>query len=203
MSAAAPIDFYFDFSSPYGYLASTQIDALAERHGRTVTWRPFLLGAVFQHTGSQPLLSIPMKNDYAMIDMPRMARLYGVPIRMPSTFPFMAVPACRAFYWLVDQGREDTAKAFARAMFKAAFVDDRPVASPSNVVEIAGEVGVDGEALAAALKDPAMKSRLREEVDAAIARNVFGSPYIVVDGEPFWGADHLPLIERGLETGGW
>ena len=203
MSAAAPIDFYFDFSSPYGYLASTQIDALAERHGRTVAWRPFLLGAVFQHTGSRPLLDIPMKQDYAMIDMPRMARLFGVPIRMPSNFPFMAVPACRAFYWLVDQGREDTAKDVARAVFNAAFVDDRPVAAPANVLEIADEVGVDGEALAAALKGPALKARLREVVDAAIELGVFGSPYIVVDGEPFWGADHLPLVEKWLETGGW
>ena len=92
-----PIDFYFDFSSPYGYLASRRIDALAAKHGRTVNWRPHLIGAAFKATGSQPLLNIPMKGDYARIDIPRAARMHGVPFVMPERFPFLSVAAARAF----------------------------------------------------------------------------------------------------------
>ena len=108
----APIDFYFDFSSPYGYLAAEQIDDLAAKHGREVAWRPILLGAVFPQTGSQPLLNIPLKGDYARRDIERSARLLGISFQIPPGFPFMSVAACRAFYWLHDQ---DPAKAVARS----------------------------------------------------------------------------------------
>src|SRR3546814_10341238 len=86
-----PIDFYFDFSSPYGYLASEQIEALAARHGRTVAWRPILLGVVFQQTGGQPLLDIPLKGGYARHDLARSARLLGLPFQLPASFPFPSV----------------------------------------------------------------------------------------------------------------
>src|SRR3546814_6947662 len=79
-----PIDFYFDFSSPYGYLASEQIEALAARHGRTVACRPILLGVVFQQTGGQPLLDIPLKGGYARNDLARSARLLGLPSQLPD-----------------------------------------------------------------------------------------------------------------------
>lgn len=197
-----PIDFYFDFSSPYGYLASKRIDALAAKHGRSVNWRPHLLGAVFKTTGSQPLLNIPMKGDYARIDMPRAARLHGVPFVMPERFPFLSVAAARAFYWLHDS---DPAKAtdLARALYDAAFGEGRDIANAETVMEIAVGLGVDASALTAALADPAVKERLKTEVAAAIERGVFGSPYIFVDGEPFWGNDKLDDIDRWLETGGW
>lgn len=197
-----PIDFYFDFSSPYGYLASRRIDMIAAKHGRAVAWRPHLIGAVFAKTGSQPLVNIPMKGDYARIDMPRTARLYGIPFNPPDKFPFLSVAAARAFYWLSDS---DPAKAhdLAAALYIAAFGEGRDIASADNIVEIATGLGVDGEALREALGDPAVKARLKAEVAAAIERGVFGSPYIIVDGEPFWGNDKLEEIDRWLETGGW
>src|SRR3546814_15937795 len=94
-----PIDFYFDFSSPYGYLASGQIEALAARHGRTVAWRPILLGVVFQQSGGQPLLDIPRKGGYARHHHARPARLLGLPVQPPARFPFPAVAAFPGFYW--------------------------------------------------------------------------------------------------------
>lgn len=197
-----PIDFYFDFSSPYGYLASKRIDALAAKHGRTVNWRPHLLGAVFKTTGSQPLLGIPMKGDYARIDMPRAARLHGVPFVMPERFPFLSVTAARAVYWLGDSDPEKAAD-LARALYDAAFGEGRDIANTDTVMEIAVGLGIDAGALTAALGDPAVKERLKTEVAAAIERGVFGSPYIFVDGEPFWGNDKFAEIDRWLETGGW
>jgi len=197
-----PIDFYFDFSSPYGYLASRRIDGIAAKHGRSVTWRPHLIGAAFKTTGSQPLLSIPMKGDYARIDMPRAARLHGIPFVMPEKFPFLSVAAARAFYWLSDS---DPAKAhdLAAALYNAVFGEGRDITSADIIVEVAAGLGVDGDALREALGDPAVKARLKAEVAAAVERCIFGSPYIIVDGEPFWGHDKLEDVDRWLETGGW
>lgn len=199
---AAPIDFYFDFSSPYGYIASTRIDELARRHGRDVVWRPFLLGAVFKIVGSAPLLEYPMKGDYSRHDMMRTARQHGVPFRLPSAFPTSSLTACRVFYWLSGT-HADLAKPYARAIYRRYFVDDRPIEPPEHAVEVAATLGLDRPTVEAALQDPAVKAKLKAEVDAGIARGVFGSPFMFVDGEPFWGSDRLDQIERWLESGGW
>jgi len=187
---AAPIDFYFDFSSPYGYLASTRIDAMAARFGRTVTWRPFLLGAVFKTTGAGPLVDIPIKGDYARRDMPRTARRLGVPFVLPEPFPFLALAPSRAYWWAFD--RDPTAaRALARALYAAAFGDGRTLAEPETVADVAGAQGFDRAEVLAGLADPAVKARLKTETDAAIDLGVFGSPFVIVDGEPFWGHDRL------------
>lgn len=199
---AAPIDFYFDFSSPYGYLASTRIDDIAERHGRTVRWRPFLLGAAFKTTGQSPLTEQPLRGAYHRRDFARSARLLGVPFRLPDPFPFAAVAPSRAFYWLTDRDPV-AAKALARAVFEAAFVTGRAVASAELVAELGASVGIERAALQAALDDPEVKTRLRSETDAALALGAFGSPFIFVDGEPFWGSDRLDQVDRWLATGGW
>ncbi|MEX2628848.1 MAG: 2-hydroxychromene-2-carboxylate isomerase [Tistlia sp.] len=199
---AQPIAFYFDFSSPYGYLAAERIDALAERHGRAVAWRPFLLGAVFKTTRTEPLLGIPLKGDYARRDIERSARGLGLPFRLPETFPFLSVAACRAFYWLLDEEPE-RAHALALALYRRAFAEGGDISRAQTVIEVAEALGVSRAALEAALQDPAVKERLRSEVQAAIAAGVFGSPFMVVDGEPFWGHDRLADVERWLESGGW
>jgi len=197
-----PLEFYFDFSSPYGYFAAARIDDLAARHGRAVTWRPILLGAVFKTTGQQPLTAIPLKGAYAERDLYRSARLYGIPFRLPSKFPIAATGACRAFYFLSDQDPA-LARRLAQELYRAYFADDRDITSPDVIVEIGGGLGADKDGLTTALNDPALKDRLRSEVDAAIARGVFGSPYVIVDGEAFWGADRLDQVDRWLATGGW
>jgi 2-hydroxychromene-2-carboxylate isomerase len=199
---ANPIDFYFDFSSPYGYLASTRIDALAAKHRRSVVWRPHLLGAVFRINDQRPLASIPLKSDYAARDLARSARLLKVPFKLPTKFPVGATAPSRAFYWLNDRDPA-LAKRLAQALYHAYFAEDRDISSPEVTCDVAARLEVDRVELAQALNDPAVKERLRTEVDAAIARGVFGSPYIIVDGEPFWGSDRLDQVERWLETGGW
>jgi 2-hydroxychromene-2-carboxylate isomerase len=199
---ANPIDFYFDFSSPYGYFASTRIDDIAAKHGRTVTWRPILLGAVFKITGGQPLPTIPLKGSYAAHDLARCARLYKVPFKLPSRFPVATTAPSRAFYWVGDKDAA-LAKKLARALYHAYFAEDRDISNPEVTGNVAARLGVDKDQLRQALEEPAVKERLRAEVDAAIERGVFGSPYIVIDGEPFWGSDRLDQVEKWLETGGW
>ncbi len=199
---AEPIEFYFDFSSPYGYLAAQRIDEIGARHGREVAWKPFLLGATFQETGLRPMVEIPMKGDYMRHDLQRSARLLGVSIREPKPFPFMSVAAARAVYWLSDRDAP-RAKRLAKRLFDAAFAEGRDISSAEAVIAVAAELGVDRDDLAAALRDPAVKERLRAEVEAGKEKGVFGSPYIIVDGEAFWGSDRLDQVDRWLETGGW
>ena len=134
----APIDFWFDFSSPYGYLASTRIDELAARHGRTARWRPMLLGAVFKISGQTPLLDIPLKGAYAKRDMERFARLWNVTLKFPVVFPFSAVAASRAFYWL-DARDPALAARFAGAAYATAWGGEKDLAKSETVAEI--EIG--------------------------------------------------------------
>lgn len=197
-----PIDFYFDFSSPYGYFAAAKIDDIAARHARTVTWRPILLGAVFKVTGQQPLPTIPLKGDYARHDLERSARLFGLPFRLPSKFPIASTGACRAFYAVTDSDPA-LAKRLALALYDAYFAQNRDISSAEVIMDTAAKLGIDKDELTEALGSAALKDRLRREVDAAIARGVFGSPYVIVDGEPFWGSDRLDQVEKWLATGGW
>lgn len=195
-----PIDFYFDFSSPYGYLASRRIDALAAAHGREVNWRPILLGVAFKATGAAPLPQLPLKGPYSMRDFLRSARFHGIPYRQPTTFPVSTIAAARAFYWLQARDRAQAVE-FARALYNAYFTEDLDISKPENVIQVAARFGVDAAELGTALNDPAVKEKTKTEVDAAVERGVFGSPYIVVDGEPFWGMDRLDQIERWLAKG--
>src|SRR5512146_401169 len=199
---ADPIDFYFDFSSPYGYFASTKIDELAARHGRSVIWRPILLGAVFKITGQQPLPTIPLKGGYANHDLARSARRFNVPFRIPSRFPIAGQAPSRAFYWVGDRDPA-LAKKLAQALYHAYFAEDRDISNPEVTANVAAKQGVDRDQLIQALNEPAVKERLKIEVDAAIERGVFGSPFIIVDKEPFWGSDRLDQIDKWLTTGGW
>ena len=199
---AAPITFYFEFSSPYGYLAARQIEALSARHGCSVDWKPYLMGVVMKQTGMVPLIQVPLKGDYMKLDLQRTARAEGFEFVLPDPFPFLAVAASRAFYWLHDR---DPALAvrFARAVYDAAFMEGRDMSRPDAVAEVGAGLGIDKDELRAALKDEAVKDRLRDETDKAIEAGAFGSPFVIVDGEPFWGFDKFPEIERWLESGGW
>lgn len=199
---AQPIQFYFDFSSPYGYLTAQVIEDFGTRHGREVVWKPFLLGALFKVTGQKPLLDMPVKGDYARRDLQRSARSLGVPFVLPDPFPFLSVAAARAFYWRADQD-PGAGKVLAKALYVAAFGAGRDISSPEVLLEVAETQGVDREELGAALKEQAVKDRFRGEVDAALEKGVFGSPLLLVDGEAFWGHDKLPEVGRWLESGGW
>ena len=200
-SDKTPIDFWFDFSSPYGYLMSEKIDAIAARYGRKVRWHPILLGIIFKATGGAPLtLQNPAKAAYSIHDFERSARFMGIPYRHPSRFPLATQNAARAYYWLHGQDCA-LARLFAHAVYRALFVDDQDISAPEAVIEIAEKMGVDRGNLENALQSPEIKARLKDEVDNALKIGVFGSPYVLIDGEAFFGADRLPQIEKWLETG--
>lgn len=203
MTAAQPIDFYFDFSSPYGFLAAQKIEALAARFGRGVDWHPILLGAVFKQTGTAPLTEIPLKGEYSRRDFERSARFHGLPsFKLPARFPIATQGPARILLWLkrTDPSRVPAA---ALAMLRAYYEGHHDISVPENAVAALAPLGIDAIAARAAIDDPAYKEALRAAMDEALRQGVFGSPYIVVDGEPFWGLDRFPQIERWLETGGF
>lgn len=198
MSAA--LDFYFDFSSSYGYLASTRIDELAARYGRSVNWKPVLLGAVYKINHELEVLKVAMKGPYVIRDIARSARFHAIPYKLPSRFPIAALAPARAFYWTSEKDPL-LAKKLARTLLRAYFVEDRDISSQDITADIAVSLGLKRDDVLAALNDATVKNKLRQEVDASIERGVFGSPYVVVDGEPFWGFDRFDQIERWLANG--
>lgn len=197
---SAPIDFYFDFSSPYGYLASEQIEALAARHGRAVMWHAIVLDAQFQPQGGVKIPLALLRTEYARRDCERSAAFLGIPYKTPTPYPVHTEHAARAFQWLSDRN-PDEARAFAHGVFRAYFVEGRNISEPAVLLEIAATLGLDREEVSNAFSDLATKARLKAEIDLAEARGVFGSPFFIVEGEGFWGPDRLAQLERWLETG--
>jgi len=203
-SAREPIDFYFDFLSSYGYFASLRIEALAARHGREVRWHSMLLGvAVMKTMGLKPLLETPLKSDYVLRDVARYMRRHGLKLRRALTDPFMDPrAAARGFYW-VRRHRPGQEAAFAHAGLHRYWVDGADLGAPAAVAALAPVVGAEPAEMLEGIEGEAARSDLREAVAASLARGVFGSPFIFVDGEPFWGNDRLALVDEWLTTGGW
>lgn len=201
-SAKTPVDFYFDFSSPYAFLSGLRIDDVARLYERDVAWKPVMLGVVFKTTGATPLLDQPLKGEYSRRDLLRAARLQGVDFAFPNQMPFAAIAPSRLFYWLEEQNPAQ-ATAYAKAVFSTAFQQGIAVNSPEIAADVAARLGIDRDAALAACNAPAVKEKLRLANEQAIAAGVCGAPFFVIDGEPFWGNDRLDQVERWLATGGW
>lgn len=198
--AASPIDFWFDFSSPYSYIASEWIEAVAARHGRTVNWHAILLGATFQAAELKSPVSHPIKREYSLHDFARSARFAGVPFHPPEPFPIPTQNAARVFWWL---HAEDPSRAvdWAHAGLRAYFSRGVALNDAAALKALARESGLDPDAAEAAWNDPVWKDRLRRANDEAIAAGVFGAPFFRIDGEPFWGQDRRAQMERWLAEG--
>lgn len=196
---SANFQFYFDFSSPYGYLASTQIEALAAEFDRQVDWHPILLGPMFKAMSSAPLVEIPLKGKYALHDFERSAKLFGIPYSQPRAFPIGTVAAARAVLYVQ---RKAPAKAadFIKRLYRAYFSEGRNIGEAGTVLDLATEQGIDASDLAKGIAQEEIKDLLKESVAGAMERGVFGSPFIFVDGEPFWGFDRFDHIRRWLRS---
>ncbi len=199
---AGAIDFYFDFSSPYGYLAAEMIEALGQRVNRIVNWHPILLGVVFKATGGQPLTMAPMKGPYSERDFRRSAAFYGVPYSAPSVFPIATQNPARAVLWTQER-HPAHAKKFTLELYRAFFRGDRDISKLDVIGDIAAGLGYSADEVITATQSDDIKGKLKANVEAAIAKGIFGSPFFIVDDEPFWGADRLPMLEAWITKGTW
>ena len=190
------LEIYWDFSSPFAYLGSTQAAKLAERTGATLVWRPMLLGGLFKSIGQSdvPLFTwSDAKKKYYFEDMHRWATYWGVPFKFPTRFPMGTLKAMRTYLALPEARRN----AFREATFRAYWAEDRDIADDGVLREL---VGAEADDVLARTQDPAVKKELVDATQAAVAAGVFGAPTWVVDGkELFWGQDRIPLVERALK----
>jgi 2-hydroxychromene-2-carboxylate isomerase len=200
----APIELFVDFLSPYGYLGARQLVEVAPRYGREIDWKPFLLGVTVMRTMGLPAVpDTPLKGAYAAHDIPRLFRYFGLDYNPPQIEGQIGplVPD-RSFYWVKTE-HPDKAQAFGLKLYERAFLEAVDIGQPGNVADLAEEMGMDGKAMIAAIETDGIKAMLRATTEDMIARNLFGSPTIVVDGEPFWGSDRVWLVEEWLKRGGW
>lgn len=189
------LDFYFDFSCPYAYLASTRIEGVAERTGARLNLRPFLLGGVFRARGVAQNLSDTLNEAKARHngrDLTRHAELFGAPLNPPHHHPMRTVTALRAL--LAAGPSMDLVHRF----YAAYWVRGIDLSSDAGVATILTEAGLDADAVVARARTPEIKDELRRRTDEALEAGVFGAPAMVVEGHLSWGQDRLDEVERAL-----
>jgi 2-hydroxychromene-2-carboxylate isomerase len=198
------VDFYFDFISPFGYFASLRIEALAAKHGRKAQWHAMLLGvSVLKVMGLKPLLDTPLKGDYIRRDATRYMRRHGLKLQRDVDAPVMDPRAAgRAFHW-VKHHRPELATPVAQAIYHAYWAEGRDLSTAEDLVSIALPEGIDATWLREGIESDEARTLLRDAVDASLKAGIFGSPTVVVDGEPFWGVETFDLLDEWLEKGGW
>lgn len=189
------ITFYFDFSSPYGYLAAERMDEFEARVGVPVVWRPFMIGAAFKQTGQTPLLQQPIRGDYFRHDMERCARLQNTPFRIPEKFPYAALVPTRAFYWINAQS-PGLARKFAKDIYRGYFADGLDMSDPETVFAAATRHSLDPTEMRRAVAAQRWKDHVRKVTEDAIAKGAFGSPFFFYEDEPFFGNDRLDHLEQ-------
>jgi len=189
-------EFYFDFSCPYAYLASTQVEALASRTGAELVPSPVLLGGVFRARGvAQNLASTlgPAKAKHNMEDLSRWAARFGVPLNFPEGHPNRTVTALRC---LLVVGAPFMP--LAHRFFAAYWVDGANLSDELVVAQVLSAAGHDAEEVMQRAQQQDIKDDLRQRTEQGIAAGLFGVPGFVVDGTLYWGQDRLDQVERAL-----
>ncbi|OWK28634.1 2-hydroxychromene-2-carboxylate isomerase [Sphingomonas mucosissima] len=195
------IEFFFDCSSPWTWLGFESVQTMAEELGAEITWRPILVGGVFNAVNGSVYEGrknpVPAKARYMLKDLQDWARLQQLSIKFPpSVFPVNSVKVMRGCCWL---GQDCVA--FARAAFQAYWTDDRDISDDVVIAEVGERAGLDVDALFAAIASEAVKAQLRDNTDELIARGGFGSPTIFVAGDDmFFGNDRMPLVRAAIEA---
>lgn len=191
MPSRPVLDFWYDFASTYSYLSAMRIEAVAQKAGVELRWRPFLLGPIFAAQGwtSSPFNLFPAKGRYMWRDMERRTRALGLPLKRPEPFPQNSLSAAR----IALAGREvGWTPAFTRACFDLGFGQGRPIQEEATLAEALRKTGVDVQQALTLAKSEEVKNRLRAETEMAKSIGIFGAPtFVSGDGELFWGDDRL------------
>ncbi|PTL84692.1 2-hydroxychromene-2-carboxylate isomerase [Vitiosangium sp. GDMCC 1.1324] len=191
----APLRFFFDYISPYAYLAWTQLPALAERHGRSVELVPVLFAGVLNALGTTGPAEVRQKRFYIYKHTLRIAHELGVPFVMPAAHPFNPLLALRVTAAVQDA---EARRRLVTALYSAVWAGGGGLVEPERVGAVVTSVGLDAQAVLAAAQTPAVKDQVRRNTEELLALDGFGVPTIVADGELFFGVDSLSHLERFL-----
>ena len=189
------VEYFFDYVSPFAYLADTQLPALAQRTGAEIVHRPFFLGGVMQATKNSPPITVPSKGRYMFVEIQRWAKRYGVPANPNPHFPVNTLTAMRVAVAALGEPRFGD---LHRALFRAVWVDGKNLADEAVLEATVAAAGLDAAALLARAKEQAAKDALRRNTEEAVERGAFGAPTFFVGDEMFWGNDRLDFVEEAL-----
>jgi 2-hydroxychromene-2-carboxylate isomerase len=192
---ARTLEFYFDYGSPYSYLADTQVEAIAKRTGAALARKPMLLGGVFKATGNASPMTVELKSKWSAFDMPMWARHYGVPFNRNPFFPVNTLALMRG---AVAAEIDGLFEQYHPAMYKAMWVDGRNLNDINEVAAVLTEAGLDARKFSQRIQDQDVKDRLKATTDSAVERGVFGAPTMFVEDMMFFGNDRLPFVEMAL-----
>lgn len=189
------LEYFFDYVSPFAYLADTQLSALAERTGAEIVYRPFFLGGVMQAAKNSPPITVPNKGRYMFADISRWIRRYGVDLNPNPNFPVNTLHAMRCSVASLDEPRF---RDFHHAMFRGVWVEGKNMGDEAVLQVTIDGAGLDGAAVLARSKDQGVKDTLRRNSEEAVERGAFGAPTFFVGDEMFWGNDRLEFVEEAL-----
>jgi 2-hydroxychromene-2-carboxylate isomerase len=193
---AKTVEFYFDFGSPYSYLAYRALPGIAAAHGAQIVWRPMLLGGVFKATGNHSPVEIPAKGKWLHQDLQRWAARYGAVFNNNPHFPINTLVLMRGAAGMQMRG-SDFAK-YMEAIFHAMWEEPRNLGEPRELAAVLRQAGFDADAFLSLVNDAAVKEQLKKNTEEAVARGVFGAPTFFVGDEMFWGQDRLDFVAAAL-----
>ncbi|MBI3197893.1 MAG: 2-hydroxychromene-2-carboxylate isomerase [Rhodospirillales bacterium] len=190
------LEFYYDYGSPYSYLADTQVEAIARRAGAALVRKPMLLGGVFKATGNASPMTVEQKSKWSAFDMPMWAKHYGVPFQRNPFFPVNTLALMRGAAAAQLDGLFER---YHPAIYRAMWVEGRNLNDIAEVAAVLAAAGLDARKFASRIQDQDVKDRLKATTDEAVARGVFGAPTSFVGDMMFFGNDRLPFVEMALK----
>jgi 2-hydroxychromene-2-carboxylate isomerase len=189
------VEFFYDYASPFSYLADCQLPAIAARRGAEIVYRPAILGALIVESGNQPPPTVPAKMKYLNADMRRWATRLNVPFAPNPAFPVRSITLMRAALVAQDTG---VFPRFHQAMWRAMWVDAANLGDPAVLADVLTRADLDAEAIIKSTQDDRVKARLKANCDEALARGAFGLPTFFIGDEMFFGNDRLDFVDEAL-----
>lgn len=195
------IVYYMAPQSPWTWLGHDRMIAIARKHGARIDLRPADLNRVFPVSGGLPLAKrAPQRQAYRLVELPRWSKFTGVPLNLhPKFFPVAGDDASKLIIAATETGGEEAGLRTAGALLRAVWVEERNIADAATLSAIAAECGLDSTAIAGAAGKAA--EIYERNTQSAIDDQVFGAPWYVYQGEPFWGQDRLEFLDRALAEG--
>jgi 2-hydroxychromene-2-carboxylate isomerase len=190
------VEFYYDLSSPYSYLASTRIEGICEKYDAELEWKPFLLGGVYKETGNRAPLEVPNKKVYMTKDLEDWASSYGVQFNFPDLFPLNSVKFMRGALVAKEKGK---IRDYTHKLFALYWIEGKDLSQDEILKSGVTELGMDADWFLKRIGEQDIKDELRKETDEAVSRGAFGAPTIFIGEKMFWGNDRLIFVEEFLK----